>query len=186
MRRPLFLFFFPTQKVVFSRVLCSKSLLQNVKNSAWGFGECRHSYSRWRHATHSGQFGIFNPFLSVQSQQYGTRCAEYKCVVFSIGKGLRRSRSKCKTQSFNLSFGVCDSPAASKYGNRWIDLFFFFFLHDSTNRIYGNVENFVSCQDGWTIFQECHERLQKFKKNNVTFIFQDKPATLVCLSVTPL
>lgn len=51
----------------------------------------------------------------------------------------------------------------------------------------GNVENFVSCQDGWTIFQECHVRLQKCKKkNNVTFILQDKPATLVCLSVTPL
>lgn len=122
-----FSFFFPPQKDVFSRVICSNSLLQNVKNSAWGFGECRHSYSRWRHATHSGLFGIFNPFLSVQSQQHGTRCAEYKCVVFSIGKGLRRSRSKCKKQSFNLSFGVCDSPAASKYGNRWIDLFFFFF-----------------------------------------------------------
>lgn len=80
-------------------------------------------YSLWQPVTHSGQFGIFNLFLSVQSQQNGTRCAEYRYVVFSIGKGLQRSRSKCKKQSFNLSFGVCDSPVASKYGNRRVDFF---------------------------------------------------------------
>lgn len=66
----------------------------------------------------------------------------------------------------NHSIWVLEFAIPLQPQNMWTGglIFFFFFLHGSANRIYGNVENFVSCQDGWTIFQECHERLQKSKK----------------------